>query len=275
MKKILLVFDSHHYPQSLLDFVVNLHQLKPLSLTAVFLSPMDFSALWAFPIVPGSAGPYIAGQDDVALDEKKMHEHIQRFEATCLKNDITFRVHNDTSGLVFEEIKKESRFADLMLISSEHFYNVFGDQPNEYMKEVIHTSECAVLLLPDSFVFPKRLLLAYDGSASAVFAIKQFAYLLPELSNLDTTLVYGSEKDTELPDQVLAEEICLRHFGSLKLQRLYIKSASELAEWLQQQAGSLVVTGSFGRSAISQLFKKSMLTELIRSQKLPLFIAHK
>ncbi|RYG40522.1 MAG: hypothetical protein EOO01_27150, partial [Chitinophagaceae bacterium] len=191
MKKILLVFDSHHYPQSLLDFVVNLHQLKPLSVTAVFLSPMDFSALWAFPIVPGSAGPYIAGQDDVALDEKKMHDHIQRFEATCVKNDITFRVHNDTSGLVFEEIKKESRFADLMLISSEHFYNVFGDQPNEYMKEVLHTSECAVLLLPDSFVFPKRLLLAYDGSASAVFAIKQFAYLLPELSNLDTTLVYG------------------------------------------------------------------------------------
>lgn len=275
MKKILLVFDSHHFPQSLLDFVVELHRIQAVSVTAVFLSPMDFSALWAFPIVPGSAGPYIAGQDDVVLNEEKMREHINRFEHTCINNDISFRIHNDTSGLVFEEIKKESRFADLMLISSEHFYNIFGEQPNEYMKEVLHTSECGVLLLPDTFIFPKRLLLAYDGSATSVFAIKQFAYLLPELCKLDTTIVYGSDKDEELPDQVLMEEFCLRHFGSLKLQHLSTGSASELTGWLKQQAGSMVVTGSFGRPALSQLFKKSMLTEMIRNQKLPLFISHK
>ena len=275
MKKILLVFDSHHFPQALLDFVVELHRLQPLTLTAVFLSPMDFSALWAFPIVPGSSGPYIAGQDDISLDEEKLQEHVKKFETACINNDITFRIHNDTTGLVFEEVKKESRFADLMVISSEHFYNIFGDQPNEYMKEVLHTSECGILLLPDQFIFPKRLLLAYDGSASSVFAIKQFAYLLPQLSKLDTTLVYGSEKDEALPEQVLAEEICLRHYGSLKLQHLHMNSGSELAGWMQQQAGALVVTGSFGRSSLSQLFKKSMLTEMIRSQKLPLFIAHK
>ncbi len=275
MKKVLLVFDGHHYPQSLIDFVLELNRIQPVFLTAVFLSPMDFSALWVFPIAPGSSGPYIPGQSDVLLDEEKLSGHVKRFENTCISNDISFRIHNDTSGPVFEEVKKETRFADLMLISSEHFYNLFGDQPNEYMKEVLHTSECGILLLPDQFIFPKRLILTYDGSSSSVFAIKQFAYLLPELCSLNATLVYGNENQDKLPDQVLIEELCLKHYGNLKLQRLHTESKAQLASWIRDQSASLVISGSFGRPAISQFFKKSMLTELIRSQKLPLFIAHK
>jgi hypothetical protein len=34
-----------------------------------------------------------------------------------------------------EELQKESRFADLMILSSELFYdNISKDQPNDYLK---------------------------------------------------------------------------------------------------------------------------------------------
>jgi hypothetical protein len=162
-----------------------------------------------------------------------------------------------------------------MIISSEHFYKQFGDQPNEYLREILRNSECSVLLLPDKCKFPQKIILSYDGSESSAFAIKQFAYLFPYLSKRKTTLVFAHENVKEEPDRDLIRELVIRHYPDLDIQLIQVESKDDLTQWLNNQQDALIVSGSFGRSALSQLFKKSFLHNLIKEQKLPLFISHK
>lgn len=275
MKKILLVYDGNMYVPELLDFALKLNRYSPVSVTGVFLSPMDFSALWSFPVVPGTSATYVNGPEEMQLQDGLMEKAVKDFENRCNMEGVLYKVRTNTDGLVFEAIQKESRFADLMIIGSEHFYKQFGEQPNEYLREILRTSECAVLLLPDNYKFPERIMLAYDGSESSAFAIKQFAYLFPELRKKKTLLVYADEQVKDEPDRELIRELVIRHYPDMSVLLIQTEGREGLAQWFNNQEDALIVAGSFGRSALSQLFKKSFLTQLIQEQKLPLFISHK
>ncbi|MFN8246297.1 MAG: hypothetical protein U0T56_07950 [Ferruginibacter sp.] len=273
MKKIIIAFDGMHFAEPAMHFAASLHAHSPVHVTGVFLNSVDYTALWAFPIIPGAPGVTIPTES--AEDEAALQANIRKFEEVCHRLDIPFNVHDDSGGLVFEEIKKESRFADLALICSELFYNNLGKQPNDYLKTILQMIECPVFIVPDSTYFPQSVVLTYDGSESSVFAIKQFAYLFPELCKGKTWLLFAGEEADALPDQVNIGELVLRHYTDLTMDTLHNKPGTHLQEWLNQHGNPLVVTGAFGRTGISQLFKKSFLTELIQKHQTPLFIAHK
>jgi hypothetical protein len=275
MKKIIIVFDGTHYSEGVFSFIIELNKISPLSVTGVFLSPMDYTSIWTYPIIPGSSGAYLSMPSEAEKSEIKLQENIRRFEHNCTANNILFKVHNDANGLVFEELQKESRYADLLVLSSELFYENIGKQPNDYMKEVLHTSECAVLLLPEKIQFPQNIILSYDGSASSVFAIKQFAYIFPELCNRKSILVYIDPQAKTMPGQDYMEELALRHFPDLTLHVLETDAQKDFTAWLANQPNPIVITGAYSRPGISQLFRKSFMTELIKKHSTPIFIAHK
>jgi hypothetical protein len=78
--------------------------------------------------------------------------------------------------------------------------------------------------------FPENVILAYDGTEQSVYAIKQFAYLFPEMAEMPTLLVYAS-KDTaeDFPGKGQIEELVARHFPNLTLLKLDINPKSTLA----------------------------------------------
>ena len=117
-------------------------------------------------------------------------------------------------------------------------------------------------------------MLAYDGSAASVFAIKQFASLFPELCNRKTILIYAGEEKDKIPDQVLIEELAVRHFKDLTITKLVANNREALYNWFYPHKDAIIVSGSFGRSGMSELFKKSFIMNLIRKYQTPIFIAH-
>src|SRR4051812_29304835 len=127
MKKIIVVFESIHYNDEIFHFVKALHSIEPVSLTAVFLSPVDVTSIWAFPVVPGSSKMNIVPGSEEA--DELLKKHIQNFSKNCEEAGINYNIHNDVNGVVFEQVKIESRFADLMLIHTGLFYADFGEQP--------------------------------------------------------------------------------------------------------------------------------------------------
>lgn len=273
MKKIIIAFDGMHFAEPALQMAASLHQVSPVQVTGVFLNSVDYTALWAFPIIPGAPGVTIPTES--AADEALLKTNIAKFEDMCRRLEIPYKVHDDSDGLVFEEVKKESRFADLLLICSELFYQNLGKQPNDYLKTILQMVECPVIIVPDSSRIPQSLVLLYDGSESSVFAIKQFAYQFPELCKKQTRLLYAGEESGNIPDQIYIEELALRHYPNLIIETMPAKQGAHLQEWMDAHGNPLVVTGSFGRSGISQLFRKSFLTELIQQHRTALFIAHK
>lgn len=273
MKKILLAFDGAHFSEGAFEFARRINETDPVLLTGIFLPQADYANLWSY-TAGGLGGPLVIPVPD---DSAAMQKNKERFVACCQKNGIDYRIHRDFNDFALAELKKETWFADLLIIGSESFYENAGEgAPNEYLEETLHGVACPVILVPEKFDFPCNNILAYDGSESSVYAIKQFAYLFPEFTKNETLLVYSDRHgDNTIPDETNIEELTARHFKKLTVSRLDIYSRKTFAAWLSMKASAILVSGSFGRSALSRLFRKSYITGVIKEHKLPIFITHR
>jgi hypothetical protein len=274
MKKIIISLDGQHFPKGAFEFIKSINLDNKILLAGVFLSPVDYSKLLAFTGLDGfTIMPewLVKNEDDVLVNK-----NISLFKEACIAEGIEFRIHKDTDLMAISSLIEETRFADVLLISSDLFYaNVSKQQPNFYLEEVLKKTECPVMLIPENYDEPAQVVLAYDGNESAVFAIKQFACLFPELAKKETVLLSIIQHEDEMPEYSLVTELVSRHYPNLKVQSLHLKQKKDFATWLSDKPNSVVVMGAFARSTLSQLFKKSFATDVIHDIKMPLFIAHK
>lgn len=132
------------------------------------------------------------------------------------------------------------------------------------------------MVVPEKFEFPYNNVLTYNGNPSSVYAIKQFAYLFPEFAKNDTILVHvSSDTGVEIPEIRNIEELVTCHYPELTFMNLNFEPTRNFKEWLQNKKGSILVSGAFGRSDFSMLFKKSFVQNIIKEHRMPVFIAHK
>ncbi len=275
MKKIILAFDGTHFSEGAFEFARRLNELQPILLTGVFLPQTQLANLWSYVDGAGIGSSFIPMLED--SESALVQKNIDRFEKLCQGNGIDYRIHKDFFDFAIPELKKESRYADLLVLGSELFYeNIGTGSPSDYMRDALQDLKCPVLLVPEKFDFPESIILAYDGSEDSVYAIKQFAYLFPELANRNSLLVYANtDAEEDFPDKILVEELAARHFGNLTLFKLDVKPKKYFSTWISEKKSAMLVSGSYGRSGLSQLFKKSFIKEVIADHRLPVFIAHK
>jgi nucleotide-binding universal stress UspA family protein len=273
MKKILVVFDGAHFPTTTLDFALRLNEESPILLTGVFLPSVDYAeAMSHYHYGPAVAPLYMDEYED---DVVAIEENIELFETFCDDNHIRYTVHKDINKKVAKELKSETRYADLLILSSTHFYKNLGEKiQKEYLDHTLHQAECPVLLLPDGFIMPRNIILAYDGSASSMFAIKQFTYLMPQLTDMETLVMYADKSDEEIPFPSPIKEYAACHFNKPGYYKLTADPGKYFQTWIENKGATLLVSGSFGRSAFSELFHKNFLRDAIKEQKVPIFIAH-
>ena len=272
MKKIIIPFDGAHFSKGAFSFAVSLHAIKPILLTGIFLPQVDYARFFFFPTAFSSSA-YIPVLED--FNEEDVDSNAEQFAQLCQKNSIEYRVHKGLSESPISQLTKETRFADLMVIGSETFYkSAIEYGTHDYLKDALHSTKCPVIIVPEEFNFPSHLVLAYDGSASSIFAIKQFACLFPELCSRKTILVYAGDDKQHIPDQALIEELAARHFKDFTITKLTINHKQDINNWFGRHKNSLVISGSFGRSGLSELFRRSFIMDFIKKHKTPIFIAH-
>ncbi len=273
MKKVIIAFDGKRFSEAAFDFIRRLNEKQPVLATAVFLPGVDYAELLYS--LGGFSGP-LYFESIEAGDTDIVQVNMQRFKQLCQQNNIDCRIHSELDKHVIAELKEESRYADLMVISSELFYKNLGeDKQDEYIERTLHNAECPVILIPEHYHFPENTILAYDGSASSVYAIKQFAYLLPEFTGLKTLLVYAGAETKELPGKIYIEELLNRHFSDLRIIRLEMEPQKYFNSWLEENGNAILVSGAYGRSGLSEMIKKSFITDVIHDHKLPVFITHR
>lgn len=273
MKKVLLPFDGSHFSPGAFEFVRRMNEQSPILLVALFLPEVNYAAMTAY--AGTFSGPVFM---PVAEPQKEtIQKNITLFKDLCVKHHIEFRVHRETEDFALPQLSMETRFADLAVIGSETFYKNLSDSvPNELLKEALHKAECPILLVPEDVEWPASNILAYDGSAAAVFAIRQFAYLFPEWSNNKTVLVYMKEEDTqEVPQEIRIEELAARHFSDLTIFKKEIDPRTYFSSWITHKDRPILISGAFGRSSLSRMFQKSFVSGIIHDHKVPVFIAHR
>lgn len=274
MKKLIIALDGNHFPKGAFEFVKSINTGSGVLLAGVFLSPVDYSKVLAFTGMEGVTllPEWLTKNEDDVL----VNKNISLFKDACIAAGIEFRIHKDNDLMALSSLIEETRFADALLISSDLFYaNVSEYQPNFYLEEVLKKTECPVMLVPENYSEPDHIILAYDGQESSIFAIKQFAYVFPELASRETILLSVSNHEEDVPDYSLITELVSQHYPNLKIQSLHLKHKKIFSEWMSGKPDSYIVMGAFSRSILSQLFKKSFAADVIHDIKMPIFISHK
>lgn len=277
MKKILIAFDGTNFSKGAFEFVRRLNEIEPVLVTGVFMPQVDYANLWSYASAAGAGTGAVFIPLLEQEDTDMVAANIEHFEVECQKNNIRYRVHKDFFDFALPELKKETRFADVLVIGGELFYkDAVESNQFEHLKDALHETECPVLIVPEAYNFPENNILAYDGGSESVYAIKQFAYIFPGMAKNNTLLVYADdEKDKDLPSKDYIMELATQHYSDLTFYKLEIDPKKYFSEWINEREGAILVTGSFGRSVLSQLFKKSFVTDVIKEHRLPVFIAHR
>lgn len=201
---------------------------------------------------------------------------VKLFVSECGLHHITAETYID-KGEPIQEVIYESRFADLLIVDPKiNFYDRVEQLPSHFTKEILSNAECPVLLAPDKAVDVEEIVFCYDGSASAVYALKQFTYLLPQFKNKKATLleVNSSGKEEFNEDHRRIMNWLRAHYESVNYQALKGIARDELFTWFFMKSNKLAVMGSYGRSALSKFFKHNTADTLIRTVDLPIFITH-
>lgn len=273
MKKVLVVFDGSHFPTSTLDFALELNAREPIMLTGIFLPSVDYSEALSYAYYSQSLAPLYLEEYD--SDDKAIYKNKGLFEDFCKEHHIRYKIHDDILGKVTKGLQMETRYADLLILSSTHFYENLGEMvQEEYLTGTLHKTECPVVLLPGAYSRPNNVILAYDGSASSMHAIKQFIYLLPQFSNLKVLVMHAGDDEKDMPSLSFIKEYAGQHFSNLSYYKLDADPKKYFSSWLENKEFPLLVSGAYGRSSFSELFKTNFLKEVVKAQQVPLFIAH-
>jgi hypothetical protein len=273
MLKIIIAFDGQHFAEGALSMARWLNDRNQLLVTGIFLSPVDYREVIGYSGM-GMGAPVLTLP--VNSDDEQINQTMQKFSDYCAKHQLEHKMHRDTDLFAIGELIQETRFADCLIISSELFYeNINKEQPNEYLRKTLHESECPVLLVPEKFEAPESVLLSYDGKASSVYAIKQFAYLFPECCNMGTLMFNSGDDKDALPYEDLVEELVDRHYQPITIEKIAVENKDEMNKWISGKKNAILVSGAFGRGELSTILKKSFVTDVIREHRLPVFVAHR
>ena len=280
MRRILLVLADREIATSTIEFGYQIAKLTGSGLTALFLRTREQEISNSEPGTNLFNETGIKNASTLTRNRKKIEGGVDFFFEACARRgvngDVLIRGKGGNRILSpVDEVIEESRFADLIIIDPEISFEIKdGRLSSRFIKDIATAAECPVVVAPTSFEGLEQIVFCYDGSRSSVAAIKQFTYLLPELSKNKLTVleVAGHQTDVEKKDK-LASWLKI-HYPDFEFQLLHGNPTSELLKYFLSKDNVFVILGSYGRTMVSQFFKPSSADLLIHVVNLPLFITH-
>ena len=273
MKQILIIGAGHEFPKGPFAFLRSIKETERVHARGLFFRPIEYSVLVAAN-ASNNIIPFLELEDN---EKEVIAHHKALFSRQCVQFNIPYSLQEKDSPWDKNLFIRESRFADLILVSGENFYaETDNRQPNQFLREVLRHAECPVLVIPENFTSIQHLFMAYEGSPESIYAIKQFCNLFPSLIDLPTEILYvHQDTDNTIPDLESLKQFSQLKFDSMSFSKLHFDAAEYFATWISEKKNVLLVSGSFGRSALSYLGKRSFAEEIIHNHQLPVFIAHR
>lgn len=280
MEKILILTDALNYRPEILDFAAYIAKLGKSKLVGVFIESQDLDTI---PTVKTFGGtPYV---EEIIMDsdERKkrfdlVNKNIAAFKGGCAQREVTADAHHDI-GDPLEKVIDESRYADLVIVDSSLSLDNDDSVPSKFVMDVLAKAECPVLIAPELFEQVDEIVLAYDGSASSVFAIKQLYYQLPKLADKRLVILHINKEKIDKWDKQhdYFREWLNMHFGNVSFLELTGDARDILFEYFmsrREQVNQMLVTGAFGRSFLSRFIKPGAADLVLKAIDIPIFVSH-
>lgn len=278
MENILLALDGTQLDMNAIEFACYIATVTHSRLSAIFAENLKgeeqprLKQLYALPYVET-----ITAEDIPENTQKRESCRIneRRFGEACTNRGVNFRIHHSRQ-LTVQDMIAESRFADLIIVNpSISFLDEAEGTPSQFVKDLLASTECPVIISPNRFDGIDEILFAYDGSRSAIFALKQFVHLFPSFQNKKLTVIQIDRKQVNsFRQEERLSDLLSAHFSKVQFEHLQGKPADELFGYLIGRKNLFVVMGAYGRGVLSSLFTRSAADLVVKTIDLPYFIAH-
>jgi len=274
----LFVTDGLTINMAALDFATYLARLTRSKLTGIFLENLVDEKRSALKKAHDYAFVGYEIDERAEAYSTKMElikKNIEYFEDACIQREARCNVHHDRAMPV-EEIINESRYADLIVMdATTSFEKHYEGCPTKFTQDILYKAECPVMIAPSTFEDIHEIVFAYDASASAVYAIKQFTYLLPQFCDKNLLVVQIKEDRTEKdPDRYNFKEWLKNHYSAIGFETIDGNATWNLFSYLFKKKHTMIIMGAYGRSPLSRLFTSSKADMILKTVTQPVFIAH-
>jgi len=147
--------------------------------------------------------------------------------------------------------------------------------PTRFIKDVISTIHCPVVIVPQTFRPIDKVVFLYDGSPAAMHAIKMYASVFDK-TDFPLEVIYVSrDGKSALPANKALRKYLKTRFDKVQYTILQGNPEEEICGYLKNNLeNELVVLGAYKRSEVSRWFKTSMADVLMKDTNSPLFIAN-
>lgn len=275
MKRILYVANALKPNTGRLDFTLYVCRLAEAGLKAVFYIEKETYAAEANWINHAAVhAGLLANEHTSALKRQLCDAHMHEFKTRCEQEGIPCSVHK-TEDDFLDEIILESRYADLVLLDIAIAYTPGHISiPTPVAEEILRSTECPVIGLPETFNKIDELVFTYDGKISSMYAIKQFTYLFPGFKDMRVTVISVN------PDVVANEERCKfmewmhDSYSDINFMAVEGDERKGLLEILLQRKDAFMLMGAYGRSRFSTYIHPSHADNVLKMTNQPVFIVH-
>ena len=147
-----------------------------------------------------------------------------------------------------------------------------GEHIGSHLENVVRTLHRPILVIPADYTEPRRILVAYDGSATTRKAVEMVA-ASPLFRGLPCHVVMVGADKAESRAQLDWTRTTLEQAGFEVTASLRSGQVEDvLCAYRTEHAIDLIVMGAYGHSKIREFLVGSTTTKLIRQSKVPLLL---
>lgn len=210
----------------------------------------------------------LTGKSIAEEDKELVNMHTRLFVDACTEAGVPYMLEQENQ-VSLRQLVAYSAFADFIMADARANIDQYR------LGDLLADAHCPVLLFPAEPAPVKRVLFAYDGSFSSIYAIKMFRYLFPEWREVDARLVYAADRGQDLP---FREEIMGwigQHYPNIHIEILKGAIQEQLTAYMGKESqDAVVVMGAYGRSIISRMIHRSLADEVIEKARCAIFVVH-
>ena len=270
MKKILIILNESHIPQQVIKSAIHIAKESNSLLEAVFIN--DINGLnfgYPFPNDLYLMGETVRAETRTAESMRLLENIAQEFKNDCTENSVEYKIEID-KAVSIKHLINLSSFADLIIADSK-------SDSNEYsLKDLLADAHCPLLLISKNAEPVTKIYVAYDGSASSMYAVKMFSYIFPEYMNLKIHFFQITTGDiSEIAHLDEIKNWATMHFSNIKFELIKGSTKREMVEHIRiGSEKNIIVMGAYSGSSIARLFLKSTAESVINETNASLFITH-
>lgn len=268
MKKILVVFNEIVTPARVINFAVQTAKQKETSVQGIFLKDLSVEGnKYSFPNDLQLTEKEQSDEPLKNIDKEMMTDTAQMLKKQSREAGVSIDIQKDVS---LRELVDQSADALLLIVDAK-----IELEQGPFTNTLAHL-HCPAYLVGINAPVIENILLAFDGGASADYAINKFAALFPEWTKLPAIVVTSQSSEIKERDGAFSNGGLTSHFSNLTTQVLNGDSEEEWMNLINKHPqNTLVVMSAFTESALSRFFHPGLASKLMNETRISFFIAHK